>query len=104
MTMLLRKHIDYLIQAAADRPSVRMIESYLNELDYDTLLWLETLMYYGRRDDNIDINDQHEYFSKMKDSKDEIIRTIVEKSVSLPHYFDKAINKLEEQNIDVDTL
>ena len=136
--MILRKHIDNLVQASAaadkeavqiadkygidtaygiqlhdpkciewlnaDRPMVRKIESYLNELDLDTLLWLETVMYYGRRDDNSDIYELHQNFSNMKETKDEIVRTILEKRGAFPNYFNQAINRLEEQNIDVDTL
>lgn len=90
--------------ALADRPKVREIETYLSVLDYDTLLWLETLMYFGRRDDNSDISSLHSYLSNLKDSKEEIVRTIVEKRGAYPHYFVKAMNTLSQGNIDIDSL
>jgi len=136
--MLLKKHIEHLVQASAaadeedrelaneygvdttlgtnitdtkgiewamaDRPKVREIETYLMELDYDTLLWIETLMYFGRRDDNSDIYSLHSYLSKHDDSKEEIVRTIVEKRGAYPHYFVIAINTLSQENIDIDSL
>lgn len=136
--MLLKQHIDHLIQASAaaeaedrelaieygidttlgtnildpksidfafaDRPKETEIISYLNELDHNTLLWLETLLYLGRRDDDSNVYSIHSHLSSMNESKEEIIRSIVEKRGAFARYYIMAINVLRQENIDIDSL
>jgi SpoVK/Ycf46/Vps4 family AAA+-type ATPase len=78
------------------------IGEYLNGLDYDTLLKLEALMYFGR--DGGTLKDHEQYFKELEDSKDEIIRTIVEKRAAYPKYFERAISRQKEAGIDINNI
>ena len=86
----------------ADRPERAKIEEYLEKLDDDVVLKLETLMYFGR--DNDDFDNVKEYLANLNESKEDIIRTIVEKRGAYPVYFQRAIEKLREQGVDIKTL
>ena len=88
--------------AFEDRPEVSKSKAYLNELDHGTLLKIETLMYFGR--DGGDLKSVGSYLADLDDSKEEIIRTIVEKRGAYPIYFQKALDNLKKQGIDVESI
>ena len=80
----------------------KKLQNYLNQLDDDTLLKLEALMYFGRDEDDFqeilrDLSDRNE-------SKREIVKTIVEKRSAYPVYFQKALNALKEKSVDIDSI
>jgi hypothetical protein len=85
-----------------ERPEENRLEAYLEGLDYDTLLKLETLMYFGRGDG--DLKHLRSYLADRKDSKEEIISTIVEKCSAYPSYFRAALNKLKQDGTDADRI
>ncbi len=85
-----------------ERPERTKIEKYLEKLNNDVLLKLETLMYFGR--DNDDFDNVGEYLSSLNELKEDIIRTIVEKRSDYPVYFLRAIEKLKAQGVDFKTL
>jgi hypothetical protein len=90
-----------------DRPEESKIKGYLNELDHGTLLKIETLIYFGRRDDSENLRDLKSlssYLADLNNSKDEIVETIVDKRGAYPVYFQKALTKLKKQGIDVESI
>jgi len=83
-------------------PEEEKLESYMNALDYNTLLKIEALMYYGR--DGGKVDDKIRYLSKLKELKEIIINTILEKCPSYRAYFNEAIKKLKRSGIELDSL
>ena len=79
------------------------LKKHLASLDYDILLRIETILYFGR-DKEEDIALMLEYFSKLKDSKAEIIRTITEKIPACEIYFARAISKANRIDIDLNSI
>jgi hypothetical protein len=89
--------------ALADRPEVKKLEAYLNELDKDTLVKLLALLYFGR-DDIDNPEDIISYVADFFESRARIIHKIVEKRGDYPVYLDKALEKFKELGIDVDSV
>jgi hypothetical protein len=76
------------------------IEEYLNELDSDTVLKLEALMYFGR--DGGSLTEVERYFIELGEEKEEIIRTIIEKRAAYPFYFERAISNLKNSGVNAE--
>lgn len=88
--------------AFMDRPEEAKIREYLDKLDSDVLLKLESLMYFGRGDN--DFESISAYLAKLNEPKDVIILTIIEKRSAYPVYFQRAIDKLQKQGVEIDKL
>ena len=88
--------------ASEPRHEKEKLENYLNQLGYDTLLKLETLMYFGR--DDGDFQETLKHLSDLKESKHDIVRTMVEKRAAYPVYFQNALYALKEQSVDIDSI
>lgn len=82
--------------------AVRELESYLTTLDLSSLLSLEAILYYGRDGGDL-IELQSNLLDKFQ-SKEDTIRTLVEKRGTYSLDFNNALNEFENQNIDIDTL
>ncbi|NJD90412.1 MAG: hypothetical protein FIA91_02680 [Geobacter sp.] len=78
------------------------IEEYLTELDTDTLLKLEALMYFGR--DGGVLAEVEKYFAELDEDKEEIVRTIIEKRAAYPSYFERAISNLKKSGVNVENI
>lgn len=89
-----------------DRKEVRKIEAYLKELDYDTLLKLEALMYFGRdRGRTLKrFQETLRYLATLGEQKDEIIETIIEKRGAYPVYFQGGLEVFRRKGVDPDSI
>lgn len=78
------------------------LEQYLNRLDSDTLRRIEALMYSGRGDGSaIELRQQ---LASHNESKDDVVRTIMEKRVRFDAYFDRGLGCAKADGIDLDTF
>ncbi len=88
----------------ADRPEAAKIENYLNELDYDTLLTIQTLMYFGRTGRYDELNNRNFHLAHVGEPKDHIIQTIIQNRDIYPDYFRRALDKLKNQGVHIDSV
>jgi hypothetical protein len=78
------------------------LEEYLDSLDTDTLRRTEALMYSGRGDGPaVELRDQ---LSTNRHTKEDVVRTIMEKRVSFDPYFDRGLDLAKADGIDLDTF
>jgi hypothetical protein len=78
------------------------LEEYLDSLDLDTLRRIEALMYSGRGDGSaVELRQQ---LAKSHPSKEDVVRTIMEKRVSFDPYFDRGLNRAKADGIDLDSF
>ena len=76
------------------------LKAYLGSVEYETLLKLEALMYYGR-DRDATFAEKLEHCRRRKEARSDIIRAIVEKVPACGRYFCDAVERLLEEGADV---
>ena len=79
------------------------LKTYLGSIDYETLLKLEALMYFGR-DRDATFAEKLEYFRRRKEARSDIVRTVLEKVPACGRYFSDAVERLLEEGADVNSL
>jgi hypothetical protein len=79
------------------------LTTYLRSIDYETLLKLEALMYFGR-DRDATFAEKLEYFRRRKEARSDIVRTVLEKVPACGRYFSDAVERLLEEGADVNSL
>ena len=79
------------------------LKAYLWTVDYETLLKLEALMYFGR-DRDASFAEKLEYFRRRKEARSDIVRTVLEKVPACGRYFSDAVERLLEEGAVVNSL
>lgn len=79
----------------------RKIKLYLESLPETELRKLQTLVYFGRGDDD-DIFSLHEHLTSVSPTREDVIRTVVEKAPALSTYLLTALRRVERSGIDID--
>lgn len=79
------------------------LKTYLRTVDYETLLKLEALMYFGR-DRDATFAEKLEYFRRRKEARSDIVRTVLEKLPACGRYFSDAVDRLLEEGVDLNSL
>ena len=79
------------------------LKAYLWTVDYETLLKLEALMYFGR-DRDASFAEKLENFRRRKEARSDIVRTVLEKVPACGRYFSDAVERLLEEGADVNSL
>jgi hypothetical protein len=78
------------------------LEEFLSALDMETLRRVEALMYSGSGDGSaIELREQ---LADSHSSKEDVVRTIMEKRVSFDPYFDWGLDRAKADGIDLDTF
>jgi hypothetical protein len=72
-------------------------------MDYEVLLKLEALMYFGR-DRDTTFAEKLEVFRRRREARSDIVRTILEKVPACGRYFCDAVERLLEEGEDVNSL
>lgn len=94
------------------KSAIRMLESnhaaeelkrHLSTIDYDTLLKLEALMFFGR-DRDATFPEKVESCRRRKEARSDIVRTLLEKVPACGRYFSDAVERLREEGADVHSL
>ena len=73
----------------------------MNSIDFDNLRRIEAIMYSGRpnqesaRDEKLNLPAQ---------SKEDVVRTIVEKCRNLDVYFDRGLDRARSEGLDLDSF
>ena len=80
------------------------LEKRLMTYDYETLLKAEALLYYGRDHESTKYADKLAYFRGLEDSKEEIVRTIMEKLASFHNYITYALRKLQREGLTMENI
>lgn len=86
------------------RGVTKPLEDYLNGLSESELAHIETIMYFGRDGKDVHGNDLawfRKHLEQNRTSPSDIVRNIVEKYGALPDYFSSAVQKAEEERIDL---
>jgi hypothetical protein len=86
----------------ANRETDRL-RALLGTADYETLLKLETLMYFGR-DRDATFGEKLETFRRRREARADIIRRILEKVPACGRYFADGVERLLEEGVDLTTL
>lgn len=79
----------------------RKLRSYLEGLPEDVLHKLETLVYFGRGDDD-DIDALHVHIRSTSPAREDVTRTILAKISALSMYLPCALSRAEELGIDLE--
>jgi hypothetical protein len=78
------------------------LEEFLNGFGLETLRRIEALMYSGRGDGSaVELRGQ---LALNHETKEDIVRTILEKRVSFDAYFDRGIDRAKADGLDLDTF
>ncbi len=94
------------------KSTIRMLESnhetetlrrYLSTVDYETLLRLEALMFFGRDRDST-FAEKVEACRRRKEARSDIVRTLLEKVPACGRYFSDGVERLLEEGADVKSL
>ena len=94
------------------KSTIRMLESnqaaetlkrYLSTVDYETLLKLEALMFFGR-DRDATFAEKLESCRRRKEARSDIVRTLLEKVPACGRYLSDAAERLLEEGVDVHSL
>jgi len=95
-----------------EQSTIRMLEinreadklrEYLGTMDYETLLKLEALMYFGR-DRDATFAEKLDAFRRRREARSDIIRTILEKVPACGRYFVDGVERLQEEGTEVSSL
>ena len=78
------------------------LETFLAGLGVEDLRRIEALMYSGRGDGSA--SDLRQQLAENRSSKEEVVRTIMEKRVSFDPYFDRGLDRAKADGIDLDTF
>jgi hypothetical protein len=79
------------------------LKTFLATIDYETLLKLEALMYFGR-DRDATFAEKVELCRRRKEARSDIVRTVLEKVPACGRYFSDAVERLLEDGVDVRAL
>jgi hypothetical protein len=79
------------------------LRAYLWTVDYETLLKLEALMHFGR-DRDASFAEKLEYFRRRKEARSDIVRAVLEKVPACGRYLSDAVERLQEEGVDVNSL
>ena len=78
------------------------LDKLLNSLELDTLRRIEAVMYSGRGDGlAVELRSQ---LADSHPSKEDVVRTIIEKRVCFDPYFDRGIDRAKADGLDLDTF
>jgi len=80
------------------------LDKRLMTYDYETLLKAEALLYYGRDRESTKYTEKLAYCRNLKDSKAEIVRTIIEKLAAFHHYITYALRKLQQEGLTIESI
>jgi hypothetical protein len=95
-----------------EQSTIRMLEinreadklrAYLGTTDYETLLKLVALMYFGR-DRDATFAEKLDYFRRRREARSDIIRSILEKVPACGRYFVDGVERLQEEGAEVNSL
>ena len=79
------------------------LERYLNGFDVEILRRIEAVMYSGRTGGAPAI-DERDALRVNNPTKEDVIRTIIEKRVAFDAYFDRGVARAKAEGIDLDTF
>jgi hypothetical protein len=79
------------------------LKTYLGTIDYETLLRLVALMYFGR-DRDASFSDKLAAVRRRKMARSDMVRTILEKVPACGRYFIDGVDRLREEGVDVHRL
>ncbi len=79
------------------------LKRYLSIVDYETLLKLEALMYFGRDCDS-PFAETVERCRRRREARSDIVRAVLEKVPACARYFSDAVERLVEEGVDVNAL
>jgi hypothetical protein len=79
------------------------LRAYLGTIEYETLLKLVALMYFGR-DRDASFSEKLEGVRRRKAARVDLVRTILDKMPSCGRYFTDAAERLREEGVDIDAL
>lgn len=97
------------LQLFDEQSTIRLLETnreaeklraYLGTMDYETLLKLEALMYFGR-DRDAPFAEKLDAFRRRKEARADIVRTILEKVPTCGRYFADGVERLLEEGVEV---
>ncbi len=80
------------------------LEQRLMAFDDESLLKAETLMYYGRDRERCTFREKLNYLRSRRDSRHEIVRTIMEKIPACGEYLVVGQSKLRREGLSVDMI
>lgn len=86
------------------REALGELKKELHKQDYVDLLKIETLLYFGRDDEPKTFAGNYDYLVNMNESKEDIIRTILEKLPAFHDYISDAIKKLEKEGLELSNI
>jgi hypothetical protein len=92
-----------MIRMLESNQEAEKLKTYLGTIDYETLLKLEALMYFGR-DRDATFVEKLEHFRRRKEARSDIVRTVLEKVPACGRYFSDAVERLLEEGVDVNSL
>lgn len=78
------------------------LEKFLAGLGVEDLRRIEALMYSGRGDGSA--SDLRQQLAENRSSKEDVVRTIMEKRASFDPYFDRGLDRAKADGIDLDTF
>ncbi len=79
------------------------LKAYLGTIEYETLLKIQALMYFGR-DRDATFPEKLDALRGRKAARMDIIRTILEKVPVCGRYFTEAVERLWEEGVELDSL
>jgi len=79
------------------------LKAFLATMDYETVLKLEALMYFGR-DRDATFAEKLEHLRRRKDARSDIVGAILEKVPACGRYFSDAVERLLEEGADLNAL
>jgi len=92
-----------MIRMLESNQEAEKLKTYLGTIDYETLLKLEALMYFGR-DRDATFVEKLEHFRRRKEARSDIVRAVLEKVPACGRYFSDAVERLLEEGADVNSL
>lgn len=84
-------------------PEAEKLKAYLASIDYETLLQLEALMYFGR-DRDATFTEKVASCRRRREARSDIVRSVLEKVPACGRYFSDAVERLLEEGVDVYAL
>ena len=87
----------------ATNSAAEQMEEYLNTLDIEVLRRVQAVMYSGRQGADAAI-DERDTLRTTCSTKEDVVRTIIEKRVSFDPYFDRGLDRAMEDGIDLDSF
>lgn len=94
------RRVEHFVQAT--RFLDRKLASYLESIPEDQVRKLESLMYFGRDSEEIDLASLHQHVKSTSPTVGDAIRTITDKIRSLSTYLLEALRRTEQHGIDIE--